>query len=58
MVFDVLNSTPIDVVLLDIMMPEVNDLEICSQIHGTSEFYLLPIILLTGLTSLRILHAA
>ena len=51
MVFDVLNSTPIDVVLLDIMMPEVNDLEICSQIHGTPEFYLLPIILLTGLTS-------
>jgi putative two-component system response regulator len=50
-VFDVLNSAPVDVILLDIMMPEIDGFEICSHIHKKPEFYLLPIILLTGLTS-------
>lgn len=50
-VLDILNENSVDVVLLDIMMPEINGFDVCLLIREKPEYSLLPIILVTALTS-------
>jgi putative two-component system response regulator len=44
-----LAKTPIDLVLLDVMMPRLNGFEACSRIKSNPETYLIPAILVTSL---------
>ncbi len=41
---------PIDIAILDVMMPEVNGFELCKKLKTLSDKYFFPIILLTALT--------
>jgi putative two-component system response regulator len=45
-----LTRTPIDLVLLDVMMPHMSGFEVCEKIKANSETYLLPVILITALS--------
>ncbi|HEV8550880.1 MAG TPA: response regulator, partial [Polyangiaceae bacterium] len=45
---EVLEQTPIDLVLLDVMMPDISGLELCRRIKQQRNDYL-PVILLTAL---------
>jgi two-component system, OmpR family, response regulator ArlR len=47
---EVFDSSPIDLVLLDIMMPRVNGHEVCRRIRSKSQ---VPIIMLSGLDSVQ-----
>ncbi|MFY9980771.1 MAG: HD domain-containing phosphohydrolase [Candidatus Sulfotelmatobacter sp.] len=46
----VLNTHPIDLVLLDIMMPKLTGFQVCEEIKGNPETHLIPVILLTALS--------
>ncbi len=46
-----LSDHPIDLVLLDIKMPDINGYEICRKVRATPEIQHLPIIMLTGMDS-------
>jgi putative two-component system response regulator len=50
-VIQLLSSQPFDAVLLDIMMPEMDGLQVCEHIRKDPELALLPVILVTGLGS-------
>jgi two-component system, sensor histidine kinase and response regulator len=45
---ELLERTPVDLVLLDVMMPGVGGLDLCREIKRTLKYYL-PVILVTGL---------
>src|SRR5690349_6806096 len=45
----VVHSSPVDVVLLDVMMPGLDGFEVCRQIKSTSATAQLPIIMVTAL---------
>jgi DNA-binding response OmpR family regulator len=46
---EVLSTNPsVDVLVLDVMMPEMNGLEVCRELRRDSRFNDLPVILLTG----------
>jgi putative two-component system response regulator len=47
---DQLNRVPTDLVLLDVMMPQLNGFEVCAKIKANPETYLIPVILVTGLS--------
>jgi putative two-component system response regulator len=47
---DQLSRVPIDLVLLDIMMPQLNGFEVCEKIKANPDTYLIPVILVTGLS--------
>jgi two-component system, sensor histidine kinase and response regulator len=40
-----------DVILLDVMMPEMNGIEVCKQIKSMSEWQAVPIVMVTALSS-------
>ena len=42
-------NTPIDLVLLDVMMPRVTGFEACEKIKSNPETYLIPVVLITAL---------
>lgn len=46
---DIITGQPIDFVLLDISMPEMDGLEVCQQLRGMPNFEKLPIVIFTAL---------
>jgi putative two-component system response regulator len=46
-----LSIIPIDLVLLDVMMPQLNGFETCEKIKANPETYLIPVILITALSN-------
>jgi putative two-component system response regulator len=48
--YRILKETKIDLVLLDIVMPEKNGFEICRDIKSNSSTYLIPIVFITALS--------
>jgi putative two-component system response regulator len=45
-----LRRTQVDVVLLDVMMPQLNGFEVCERIKSDPSTYLIPVILVTALS--------
>ena len=45
-----LSIVPIDLVLLDVMMPHLNGFQTCEKIKANPETYLIPVILVTALS--------
>lgn len=45
-----LRRVPTDLVLLDVMMPQLNGFEVCEKIKINPDTYLIPVILVTGLS--------
>jgi putative two-component system response regulator len=48
---EILSTGPIDIALLDVMMPRRTGFSVCRQIKSNPETRLLPVILITGLTN-------
>lgn len=46
--WEVMNETPVDLIISDIMMPEMNGLEFCQKVKTNVEFSHIPIILLSA----------
>ena len=51
--FEILETERIDLVLLDVMMPEMNGYEVCSRVKSSQRDGFVPIILLTALSQQR-----
>src|SRR6202795_593061 len=49
-VLEQLAIVPIDLVLLDVMMPQLNGFQTCEKIKANPETYLIPVILITALS--------
>jgi putative two-component system response regulator len=49
MALDILNKIDVDLILLDVMMPEMDGFETCRRIKGLGKTRLIPVILITGL---------
>jgi cyclic di-GMP phosphodiesterase len=47
---DQLSRGPIDLLLLDVMMPRFSGLEVCAKVKADSNTYLIPVILVTALS--------
>ena len=47
---DQLSQVPTDLVLLDVMMPQLSGFEVCEKIKANPDTYLIPVILVTGLS--------
>jgi putative two-component system response regulator len=47
---DQLSRVPMDLVLLDVMMPQLSGFEVCQKIKANPDTYLIPVILVTGLS--------
>src|ERR1044071_8726789 len=45
-----LAQRPVDLVLLDVMMPRLNGFEVCERIKANPDTYLVPVILITALS--------
>jgi putative two-component system response regulator len=47
---DQLSKAPVDLVILDVMMPHLNGFEVCRKIKANPEIYLIPVVLVTALS--------
>ena len=47
-----------DLVLLDVVMPELDGIDVCRQLRQTSEFMNLPILMVTGLDDMESIESA
>jgi putative two-component system response regulator len=47
---DQLSRVATDLVLLDVMMPQLNGFEVCEKVKANPDTYLIPVILVTGLS--------
>ncbi len=47
---DQLTKVPVDLVILDVLMPRMNGFEACRKIKANSETYLIPVVLVTALS--------
>src|SRR6267154_824552 len=47
---DQLAIVPIDLVLLDVMMPNLTGFEVCEKIKANPDTYLIPVVLITALS--------
>jgi putative two-component system response regulator len=45
-----LTRVPVDLVLLDVMMPQLSGFEVCKEIKASPDTYLIPVILVTSLS--------
>lgn len=45
-----MNLVKVDLVLLDVMMPELNGFEVCAKIKANPDTYLIPVVLVTALS--------
>src|ERR1700686_3894552 len=45
-----LSRTQVDLVLLDVMMPQLNGFEVCEKIKNNPDTYLIPVIMITALS--------
>ena len=50
---DLLREVPVDVILLDVMMPEVDGLEVCRRLRRTPDLAAIPVVLLTALDDME-----
>ena len=50
---DLLRETTVDVILLDVMMPEVDGLEVCRRLRRSPETAAIPVVLLTALDDME-----
>ncbi len=48
LVLDSLKSSPPDIVILDVMLPQTNGFEILKQVRGTPQLAALPVIVITA----------
>lgn len=46
---EICNSYPIDIAILDVMMPGINGFDLCKKLKGLTDKYFFPVILLTAL---------
>lgn len=53
MALKVIDSQMPDIVLLDIMMPDINGYEVCQQIKGSSVTKHIPVIFITAMTTIE-----
>ncbi len=54
---DILAKQDVDILVLDVMMPDMTGLEVCEKLRQQQRFADLPIILLTGLDDFETRHA-
>jgi putative two-component system response regulator len=45
-----MGKTPVDLVLLDVMMPNLNGFEVCAKLKSNPDTYLIPVIMITALS--------
>ncbi len=48
---EIVKTDPPDAIVLDVMMPEKNGFQVCSEIKGDDRFAMIPILLLTSVGS-------
>lgn len=49
---EIIRATPPDLVLLDVMMPQISGFEVCKQIKGNSQTADIPVIMVTALSEM------
>jgi signal transduction histidine kinase len=50
---DLVDKEDIDLILLDVMMPEMNGYEVCKRLKGKKETRMIPILMITALSSIK-----
>lgn len=48
---EVINTQPVDMVLLDVMMPDMDGFEVCRRLRDNPSFAMLPVVMVTSLDS-------
>ena len=52
-VLELIRQTPVDLILLDVLMPGMTGMEVCRKLKSDPEFQLIPIIFLTALDQME-----
>lgn len=51
--FELMEKTPVDIILLDVDMPDQNGFEVCRKIRSVQKFEAIPIIFITGADTMK-----